>query len=581
MLTRMTGPRVLLAVAAALAASLVRGASLPVTEHVLDNGLTVLLVERAGVGTVSCGWVVHSGSADDPTGASGTAHLFEHVLFKGSRTIGTRDWRRERAILAQIDEVHAAVARERHALLAARRRGELEGEVDDPRHRTPLLDDLAGRLEQLERSHQEVMVPDAFDQIYAAHGAPAANAFTGHDLTAFFITVPADRLELWFWLESDRLLEPVFRQFYVERDVVREERRQVVEADPTAPHLELFEALFWAGLPYQRPVLGWPAEVLTIDRASARRFFATHYVPSNITAVLVGDLDTAATLDLARRYLGRLPASPAPPPRASSQAPQLAPRRMDATADTTPGVLVRWPAVPFVHRDVYALDLVSELLDGFNGRLYRELVDRLGVASGEPYAVNQPMRLGGLFEIGADLADGRCHRELESALLAAVDQLRREPVDEHELVRARNGLRAATLRSLRANGEVLLQLLMARALGDWRHVVEGPERLDTVTVADIQRVATTYLDPNRVNVLSFRRQGTRCDTDRLTSRARSLVDSTLASVAEVDQPDQLRFLISQMQTARQQAPPDLLPAYDLIVLELRERLDAATRGESP
>jgi len=483
------------------AASTAQEVGLPVQEHRLDNGLRLLLVERPGTTTVSCGWVVRAGSVNDPAGATGTAHLFEHVLFKGSRTIGTLDWRREAELLERIDTVQTDMAAENDRLREARRRGAIAGDLSLPENRTPRLSELGEQLASLQAAHHELMVPDEYDRIFADNGAPAANAFTGHDLTAFFITVPASRLELWFWMESDRLLAPVFREFYAERDVVREERRLIVESDPTAPALELYDAMFWASMPYHHPVIGWASEVESIDRDQARTFFATHFVPDNITAVLVGDFESRRALELAERYLGRIPRSPAPPPIVSQPALEPATRRLEAVADTPPSVLIRWPGVPFVHRDVYALDVLSDLLNDRSGRLYRSLVEEQGLISGEPYAVNQPMSLAGLFEVGVEVADGNCHRKVEAALLEEIERLRTEPVDPRELQRIKNASLADSLRSLRSSDEVLVQLLLSEGLGDWRYVTEGPQRLQAVTVDDILRVAATYLDPGRTSVL--------------------------------------------------------------------------------
>jgi predicted Zn-dependent peptidase len=385
-------------------------AAVPVNEVYLDNGMKLLLVERHASPTIAAGWVAHVGSVNETAGITGIAHLFEHMMFKGTHTVGTSDSRREAEIMAQLDEVRKGMEVEYAKLREAKRRGEINGSIYLPENRTASLVELGERLRSLQEAQRELIVKDEFDLVYTNQGASGMNAGTSFDYTMYFITVPANKLELWFWMESERLLNPVFREFYSERDVVREERRMRVESDPTARFQEQFDAMFWAAIPYGHSLGGWPSDVESINRRQADEFFATYYAPNNITAVLVGDLDTSRALKLAQRYLGRIPRGEVDPPEMiTEEIEQLQERRMRAEADTNPSVHIRWHAVPFLHKDVYALDVMSDLLSGRTGRLYKSLVENANLATGEPYAYVGPRKYAGLFEVGAELTDQATH----------------------------------------------------------------------------------------------------------------------------------------------------------------------------
>ncbi len=220
----------------ALAALLVAGAlgaqQVKVREEVLPNGMKLLMVERHDSPTVSCGWVAKVGSVNEPPGITGISHLFEHMMFKGTKTIGTSDYAKDAEIMAEQDAVRAEMEKEYTLLREKLRRGEISGNIYDPANMTPRLKELRAQLEKLFADEKKVIVKDELDQIYTKEGGSGLNAFTSEDQTAYFITVPSNKLELWFWLESDRLANPVFREFYSERDVVREERRLRTESTP-------------------------------------------------------------------------------------------------------------------------------------------------------------------------------------------------------------------------------------------------------------------------------------------------------------------------------------------------------------
>jgi len=580
---------ILAAVAVLLAVAVVAGAqdaNVPVEEVTLDNGMKLLMVERHDTPTVSAGWVAHVGSANETYGVTGIAHLFEHMMFKGSSTIGTSDFEAEKEILEQLDAVREQMEVEYSNLRAAKRRGEVEGSIYLPDNETPRLAELRAEMRELQERHRALIVKDEFDQVYTELGASGMNAGTTNDLTLYFITVPSNKLELWFWMESERLLNPVLREFYSERDVVREERRLRTESDPTARFEEQFNAMFWTGTPYHHPVIGWPSDVESINKEQAREFFRTYYAPNNLTAAMAGDFDRERAVELAKKYFGRLPRGPKVPEVVTEPIEQLQQRRMVATADTNPSVQIRWPTVPFMHKDSYALDVLSSILSGRTGRLYKALVEEKGIATGEPYAFQQSLKYGGGFEVGAELAEGASHEQVEAALVAELERLKSDPVPERELQKVKNQNLANSFRRLQSNFFLTLQLLFYDGLGDWRYINESSARIQAVSADDVRAVAEKYFTEDTKNVLFyFRKEGTDEDPAlaALSGQAKQMAKQALAQIAQIDDPQQLRAVLGQMQAGLGQVPPEVKPALELVISKIEERLAsldvAAGEGE--
>jgi len=576
-------PRVLFTASLFLLVSSLAGAQqaqVPVEEHFLDNGMKLLLVERHDSPTISAGWVAHVGSANESYGSTGMAHLFEHMMFKGTTTIGTTDWTAERELMKQLDQLRSQMNVEYTKLRVAKRKGEISGSIFEPGNATPRLEELREQMHELQAQEKQLIVKDEIDQIYTSNGASSMNAGTTNDFTVYFVTIPANKLELWFWMESDRLLNPVFREFYSERDVVREERRMRVESDPTAKYEEQFSSMFWMSTPYHHPTVGWPSDVEAINREEADRFFATFYAPNNLTAVLVGDFETEQALQLAATYFGRIArGSKSPPEVITEEIEQVSPRRMTAEADTNPTVELSWHTVAFVHTDRYALDLLAAILNGRSGRLYQSLVEQRQLATGEPYASASPLKYGGNFDIGAELADGVTHEAMEAAILSEVERLQREPVSVRELQKVKNQSLAYSFRRLQSNFFLSLQLLIYDAWGDWQYLNTSTQRLQEVTAEDIMRVAKTYLTPDGINALWFSRKEGSTEDPRLAAlpaQQRPMIKQMLAHIASSENVEQLRQMLSNMKAGADQVPPDQQKGFELIMSTLSERLTELT-----
>jgi predicted Zn-dependent peptidase len=523
---------------------------LPVEVFTLDNGMEFLLVPRNDQpNTVSAGWVAKVGSANERPGITGISHFFEHMMFKGTNTVATRDPKRDEEFRtgqkALRDRMNQLIWGDQYARY-------FRGEIDDPwnpANDTPELKRLRAELKasmdaqqgranteainalqaklgsmdpakdadamkatqaeiaklEAEQKTKGSIVKDEFDQLYTAGGGSRMNAFTSYDQTFYFINVPSNKMELWCWMESDRLNDSVFREFFSERDVVHEERRLRTESTPTGTFDEQFEAMFWLSSPYSWPVIGWPSDLNSYTMDEAQRYFQTYYCPNNLTGVIVGDFDAAKVKPMLKRYFSRLKRGATPPPVVTLEVKQLAEMRMNAEAETEPQVEVRYHTVPFQHADSYPLEVMSQILNGRTGRLYKSMVEGSGVAS-DAGARQDSRKYAGAFSFSAEVKGGATPRQLEDGWYAALKRLQDEPVSEQELQKVRNGIAADEYRRLQNNFFIMLQLGVSASLGDWREVNTESGKLLAVTPADIQRVAKKYFDVTNRSVATYVRK---------------------------------------------------------------------------
>ena len=567
--------------ALALAAVCVGGSAgaqqVPVEEVVLDNGMTLLLLPRPGDPNVAAGWVAKVGSVYERPGITGVAHLFEHMMFKGTAAVGTRDIEQDLQIIAQLDEVKAELRAEEAALLEAERLGRID-DAGDPARRTERHQLLTDRFEALLAQQAELLVKEDFSRIYSGQGASGMNAGTSYDFTLYFVNVPANKLELWFWMEADRLLNPVFREFYAERDVVHEERRLRIDSTPTGRFQEQFEALFWQSSPYGWPVIGWPSDLEGITREEALTFFDLYYAPNNLAAALVGDFDAAEAKALAERYFGRLSRGDRRPPQPRTrEMPQMAEKRMHAWAETNPQVVVRYHSVPDGHVDEPALVVLGQLLNGRTGRLYRALVEDQGVAT-RASGGQSGFKFEGMFELRGVAAEGHAPEEVEQALYAEIERLKTEPVDPRELQKVKNQNAASTFRELRGNFFLMYSLLMREANRGWETINTDPPLYEAVTAADVRRVARTYFEPeNRTVAVYYRKASDEAPDPALAGldpEEQAQVRRMRAMVGQLD-AEQLAVFIEQFEQASSQAPPENQDMVAAVLDLLRERQAAA------
>jgi predicted Zn-dependent peptidase len=553
----------------------------PVKERILDNGLRFLFLPREGSPNITAGWVARVGSVHERPSITGIAHLFEHMMFKGTHVLGTRDIEKNLAIMAELDRVKEELDREQQLLTDKQRLGEAPnppGEEDLTARHKELLKELA-RLTEEER---KVLVKDEFDQIYTAAGASGMNAGTTHDFTIYFVNVPANKLELWFWMESDRLLNPVFREFYSERDVVREERRMRIESTPIGRFQEEFDAMFWQSSPYGWPVIGWPSDIEAITRTEALTFYDIYYAPNNLTACLVGDFDPGEAMEFANRYFGRLKRGARPPPGIRTiEVPQVAEMRMKAYAETKPQTIIRYHTVADGHVDDFALTLLGDILNGLTGRLYKSLVLDQKIAN-EGRAGQHSLKYEGYFELAGVAKPGKTPEDVEEAIYLELKKLQDVPVAKRELQKVKNQRAADDFRKLRSNFSLMLQLLIRDAYRGWTTINTDSPRLQAVTAEELQRVAKKYFAPeNRTVATYYTDESAATEVDpllkSLTEEQRTQVRQVQASLLSA-KPENLRKMLTQMKQQADSVPEEQRSVFNTIQAIVERQLKGLEEG---
>jgi len=467
-----------------------------VVEETLPNGMRVIVLPRHQSPTVSLSMQFRVGAAQEAEGASGLAHLLEHMMFKGTRTLGTRDWAAERPLLERIEAIV-------DDLDAQRRKG--------PGADAAQVQALEARLAAVQQEARAFVVKDEIDAIYVANGSHDFNASTGVDITTYKISLPANRLPLWARIESERLREPVMREFYSEREVVREERRQSYENDPSRKLMELLFASAFIAHPYRRPVIGWDGDVRFLRAPAAERFFRTWYAPNNTVLAAVGDLDPQAFLALVRAAFGPIPAQQLPAETATPEPEQTGERRVTLVSDARPEVMIGYHKPTLPTFEDYVFDLIDGLLTaGRTSRLYRRLVEEKQVAVRVSTINGLPGgRYPNLFTITATPRAPHTAAEVEAEIDAELARLAVEPVAPEEVARVKNQLRADLVRGLQSNEGLASTLAYYETLaGDWRYLTTHLAKLETITPADIQAIAAKYLrQENRTVAVIETRKG--------------------------------------------------------------------------
>jgi predicted Zn-dependent peptidase len=460
------------------------GLDLPVRVDTLDNGLRVLALRRPGAPTVSFVLQFEVGSVNEVLGQTGIAHLLEHLLFKGTTTIGTTSLVDELALYPLMDAAQDS--------LLAIRAGRL-----DPEARVR----LRRRIEELEDSARSFIEPNEFDRILTENGARGMNASTTYESTTYYVSLPANRAELWFVMEADRMANPILREFYAERDVVAEERRQRLEASPAGRLTEEFYAAAYRVHPYGVPVIGHMTDILTHTREDVAAYHARYYRPNNAVLAVVGDIDPDRILRWARRYFGPIPPGQVPDPVLAAEPPQRGERRVRVVFDAQPELIVGWHVPDGYHEDRAALSVLARILaGGKTSRLHRRLVQDVPLATSVTTSIGPGFAGPRMLVIGAQPLESRTTAELEAAIYEEVERLADEPPTEQELERVRVGLESGDVRRLQSNLGLAFQLAESVVLyDDWRETFRIGDDLRAVTAEQVQEAARRYLtESNRV-----------------------------------------------------------------------------------
>lgn len=457
-----------------------------VTVKTLANGLTLIICERPEAPVFSFFTLVDAGSAQDPMQQTGLAHMFEHMAFKGTDKIGTTNYAAEKPALEKIETAYAAYIAERDKRVGQN----------------------AAKLKDLEKAWKDAIaeankyvVPNEFGKIIEQNGGEDLNAFTNYDETGYHYSLPENRLELWAYLESERFLHPVMREFYKERDVVIEERRMRTDSNPFGRLLEQFTEAAFAAHPYHRPTVGWMSDLNHFSATDAQEFFDTYYVPSDMVVAVAGDIRPAQALPILEKYFGRLPAHTRPDETTTQEPPQNSERRVLLKEVSQPIYIEGYHRPDYRSKDDAVFDALSDLLsEGRTSRLYRALVRDKKIASFSEGLTGYPgVKYPHLFAFIAVPLPGHKAEEMAAAIHEEIDRLKKEDISDDELRMIKTRSKANLIRGLADNEGLATQLATYQTrYGDWRELFRSVDRIDQVTKADIRRIANeVFVDTNR------------------------------------------------------------------------------------
>jgi len=460
----------------------------------LANGMTFWVYERHQIPTFFGIYMARTGSADERPGETGLAHFIEHLSKKGTPVIGTRDYQAELPILAEMDRVGNQLTAELD-----------KGASADAARVAGLRKELA----DLQEKHARYAVKEEYNQIYSENGGRGRNASTGPDTTQYFISLPANRLELWFLMESEKLKNLVMREFYSERDVICEERRMAVDNNPSGDLFEQFLNAAFMVHPYRHEVIGYMHDIQTFTKERAQGFFRRNYVPNNLMAALVGDVRFDEVKRLATKYFGDIPRGDEPPRMPDFEPAQDAERRVTVWRDAEPELLIGFHTPGGESRDGLVLKMIELVLNaGDSARLSRDLVTRRQLAVSVTASADAiGRRYPSLFLLAGTPRHPHTAAELENEFYAHLERLKTEPVSEAELRRAINQAAAGLMNGMDRN-MVLAFRILSNALLSHDVDVESKrvEQLKTVTPAEIGAVARKYFVAANRTVGTLERQ---------------------------------------------------------------------------
>ncbi|MGR3292673.1 MAG: M16 family metallopeptidase [Candidatus Scalindua sp.] len=450
---------------------------LDVREHTLDNGIKLLMLEKHDVPIVSLRIVYKVGSVNEHPGITGASHLFEHMMFKGTKIFGTKDYDSEKPLLAKEDELVSSIAVEKS-----------EGNDTDNEE----LKRLQGELEEVRKKQKELIVKDEMWSIYLKNGATGLNASTGNDATYYYCNLPANRLELWAFMESDRMKNLVLREFYSERDVVMEERRLRTDNSPFGLLIEQLNAATFTAHPYGWPVIGWMSDIENMKKADVAKYFEQYYSPNNAVIVVVGDINPDEVINLIEKYFSDIQRQPPPPEVTTVEPEQRGERRVYVEYDANPVLAIAYHKPAVGHPDQYVFDVIAAILsNGRTSRLYKSLIEEKRIAV-MAHAYGGPSKYADTFIFFASPRHPHTAEEVEEAIYEELEKLKTTPVTDHELQKIKNQLEAGFIRSLESASGLASEISSYEAISGWRYINTLVEKTVAVTPEDIMRVANKY-----------------------------------------------------------------------------------------
>jgi predicted Zn-dependent peptidase len=461
---------------------------LPVHYDTLPNGLKVIIVPDTNVAVVSCRLYYFVGSMYEGPGTSGLSHMYEHMMFKGTKRLGTKNYQKEVPIMKSIDSLVDRIGIEKNKKTA---------------HSDSLIEAYQKKIHELLDKQREQIKKDEIWELYQNNGGTNLNAWTADDMTAYIVTLPKNKMELFYWIESDRMKEPVLREFYSERDVVMEERRMRYDNRPVNKYWERLNSLFYIAHPYRLPTIGWESDIAAYTRQKMEEHVRRFYTPDNALIVLVGNVEPKTALMEIKRYFNPIPRAKQPKQEVVTREPSSAGTirfTMRAAGEPRMDILFHTPGYPA--DDLYKLDIIQGIFSGKSGRLYRRLVNKEGLCT-DVGAANNFRLQDGYFEITASLKGDTDPAKVEKIIFEELDKISTDPPTPQEMMRITNGIRMDFITGLESLEHLSDQLAWFERLGSWEDLEKYPSEIAKVTAQQIPPIVKKYLRSDQATIGSL------------------------------------------------------------------------------
>ena len=469
-----------------------------VIERTLPNGLKVLMVRDPVAPLVSCTLAYRVGAVNERPGITGVSHMHEHMMFKGTQTMGIKPgtFELDNKLNEQIDALEAEIIKEQSKI-----KGRDEAKIVSLKKQVDVL---------IAKEKAEIIVSEEIWSAYQEAGGTGLNASTGNEMTQYYVTLPKNKIELFMALEADRLQNPVFREFYSERDVLVEERR-MSENSPGFFFSEQLNATFYAASPYSWSVVGWMSDLSRITKQEMIDYRNQFYRPDNAVLVLAGDLEVEPTMAHVSKHFGSIRNPPGSAPRVRTEEPSpeyyrkvngpdfkvpYIEKRVIGKAAANPYITIMFHIPPLWHDDLAPLSVLGQVMSARTGKMYLDLVLKNEHATAVIASASNS-EYDGSFRVQA------MARELKNEPVVPLDQLEKQlwsyiedakttPCDDLVLQRVKNSLEASYLRGL-AGTNVAGSLVRMEIAYQWQFIEEQFKQRMAVTPADLMRVAKKYL----------------------------------------------------------------------------------------
>ncbi|MBP7901225.1 MAG: insulinase family protein [Spirochaetes bacterium] len=452
--------------------------SLPVESFALSNGLKVVIVKNEDVAVVSCRLYYFVGSMYEGPGTSGLSHMYEHMMFKGTKILGTKDYKKELPYIKKMDAVAANIQKLKDA-----------GASDDDARIVEMKKEIYSLLAE----QRKYIKKDEIWETYQKNGGSKLNAWTSDYLTAYLVTLPKNKVELFYWIESDRMQNPVLREFYSERDVVAEERRMRYDNQPVSSYYENLLARFYTVHPFRIPTIGYMSDIQSYTRSKMEEHVRRYYTPDNAMIVLSGNIDAKKARADIEKYFGKIPRAEKPKQTVVTREPEPAGEtRFIVRGESEPRIDIMFHIPPYPHNDVFTLDVIEGILGGRSGRLYKRLVDDEKLCT-DADASNSFRLHGGYFIISASLIDGADPSAVERIIYDEIDKVKTTLPSDNEMERVKNSIRYSYLSSLKSLESISDQIARFQALGDWKGMFDYTDRIISVKKDELPAAASKYL----------------------------------------------------------------------------------------